>query len=275
MHLSLLLLSLSGFFYAAALIFHCLAFAEIREEGHQKAAGLLKIGFFFSSLALLAEALRIHWLLPVSDFSGALAFFAWSLAFVYLVLLAPFQSQSFGLVLNPLLLILIGLSIFQGLSRAPQAEPAVLKNVYFSSHIAAAFFAYASFTLSFAASILFLVQRRQLKRKQAGPFYHQLPSLEELERLIFQPLYWGAPLLIISMAMGFIGSKWAFGQYWLTDPKTLMTGAVSVAYFMILILRKRGMFSGRKVAVSSILAFSLMIVGFVGLRFCEASHHYF
>ena len=45
--------------------------------------------------------------------------------------------------------------------------------------------------------------------------------LEELEQLIFQPMIWGALLLVSAVGIGFMWSKSAFNEYWISDPKTI------------------------------------------------------
>ena len=150
----------------------------------------------------------------------------------------------------------------------------VLLNPYFTVHIISAFFAYASFTLSFSAGILYLIQYRELKSKTQGKFYHKLPSLEELERLICQPLIWGAPLLLTAMGVGILWSKSAFGEFWIFDPKTIATGVISSLYFLILYFRSVSSIRGKQVAVLSLVAFALVIFSFVGTRFIHGSHDF-
>ena len=51
-----------------------------------------------------------------------------------------------------------------------------------------------------------------LKSKNAGTFYHKLPSLEELEKLIYQPMIWGASLLGLAVVIGLVWSKAAMAS---------------------------------------------------------------
>jgi ABC-type transport system involved in cytochrome c biogenesis permease subunit len=263
----------AGICYAAAFVFHLFSFSGMKTN--RPAFALVRIGFLVSTFYLAAEAIEHGFFLPVANLSQALAFFAWSLAFVYLVLLVKIQSESFGLILSPILTLLLTGAYFTQTAGEPLAVKPVLLNPYFVMHIISAFFAYASFTLSFAAGILYLMQHRELKMRHAGTFYHRLPSLEELERLIYQPLLWGAPLLIVTVIVGFIWSKAAFGEFWIFDPKTIATAITALLYFVILYLRSVSMLRGRQVAVLSLVAFGLVIFSFVGTRFIGGSHSYF
>ena len=274
MSIAFLLLILTCVLYGLSFIMHLRSFSG--KEGHRFAFALMRIGFLCATFYLAAEATQQDFFLPVSNLSQALAFFAWSLAFVYLVLLVKIQSESFGLILSPILFILL---VAAGVSKALLPVSAVstseaFSNPYFVLHIAGAFFAYASFTLSFSAGILYLIQQRELKVKNAGTFYHKLPSLEELEKLIYQPLIWGTPLLALAVGVGMVWSKLAYGEYWLADPKTILTMMAGILYTVILGLRYGASLRGKQAALLSLATFALVIFSFVGTRFIQSSHNY-
>lgn len=275
MNLSEILLLASAISYGIAFLIHYLSFSEVRGSAHRPAFGFMRVGFLISTFYFAAEAIEHGFFLPVANFSQAMAFFAWSLAFVYLVLVVKAQIESFGLILAPILLTLTTTAYLAKL-HLPSHETVkpFLLNPYFTVHIISAFFAYACFTLSFAAGILYLIQYRELKAKKAGTFYHKLPSLEELEKLIYQPLVWGAPLLLTAIAIGIIWSKSAFGEFWIFDPKTIATAVIAVLYLAILYLRFISSIRGKQVAVMSLFVFALVVFSFVGMRFMEGSHNF-
>ena len=237
---------------------------------------MMRIAFLVGTFGLASEAITEGFFLPVANLSQAMAFFAWSLAFVYLVLLVKSQSESFGLILSPVLFALMAGAVSAKVQAgAPEGPlPAAFLNPYFVVHIAGAFFAYASFTLSFAAAALYLIQHRELKSKHPGTFYHKLPSLEELERLIYQPLIWGVPLLAIAAGVGFIWSKSAYGEFWVWDPKTILTGVTVVFYSGILYLRYSAALPGKRGALYSLFAYVFVLSSFLGARFIHGSHNY-
>lgn len=274
--LSKIILILSAAVYGAAFALHLLSFTGKAAAGHVRAFSLLRVGFLLSTIYFVSEAIDRGAFLPVLNPSQAMAFFAWSVAFVYLVLLIRVQTNSFGLILTPILFLLtLGAVLTYAYSESlDNPSWTATANPYFRVHIGSAFFAYASFTLSFAAGILYLIQHHELKNKHAGTFYHQLPSLEELEKLICQPLIWGAPLLMLAVAVGFLWSKSTYGEYWLFDPKTLASAVTAGLYFVILLLRSTSYLRGKQVAVLSVIAFCLLMFSFVGVRFIAGSHDY-
>lgn len=267
-----IILAFTAVFYTLAFLLHLVSFFGQKETVHRIAFRLMQTGFISATFYFIVEAASLETFFPVADIAHALAFFAWSLAFVYLVLLSQIRSDSFGLVLTPVLSsLLIAACLTAELpakGELPEANP------FFMLHILCAFFAYASFAISFAAGILYLIQRHELKTKHAGAFYHKLPSLEELERLLDQPMRWGTALLVAAVLIGFIWSKTAFGMYAVTDPKTIATGVVALVYGLILGLRLGARLRTRQAAILSVAAFGLVILSFVGMRFIQGSHNF-
>lgn len=273
MNLSFLFLSLSVAFYGGAFLMHLLSFFGVWQGGRRPAFLFLRLGFFVGTFYFAAEAVEHSFFLPVAGISQAMAFLAWAIAFVYLVLLVRVQSESFGLILTPILFLLVltaCLTFHTGARPLPFPVTA-----YFVVHILGAFFAYASFTLSFTAGILYLIQHHELKVKHTSRFYHKLPSLEELEKLIYQPILWGLPLLVFAVAVGVLWAKSAFGVYWIFDPKTLAVLVTALLYFAILYLHYISAVRGKRVVVFSLIAFALVLFSFVGTRFIQGSHNFF
>lgn len=269
------LLGISVLFYVLSFVLYLPAFLSAGEAKEPKLALVfLRAGFLVSTFYLGEEAVEQGFFLPVVNFSQAMAFFAWAVAFVYLVLVKS-QSDSFGLVVTPALFLLSGAAFAAKWSGVTAATPRpVLMHPYFTLHIVSAFFAYASFTLSFAAGLLYLIQHHELKSKKPGTFYHKLPSLENLEKLIYQPIFWGAPLLAAAVVIGLFWSKSVYGDFSILDPKTIATAVTVFLYFLILYLRSAAVLRGKQVALLSLVAFGLVVASFVGTRFIPGSHHY-
>lgn len=272
LNLPFFILVVSAMVYGVSFLLHLSSFRNAQRKNHRRAFTLMRLGFLLSTFYFAAEAMQKNVMIPVAGLSEALAFFAWSLAFVYLVLLARAQSDSFGLILTPVLLFLTSGAILT--SHPGSVSFPLPQNPFFMVHILSAFFAYACYAISFAASVLYLIQNHELKSKQAGTFYHQLPSLEELEKLIYQPMIWGTCLLMSAVMIGFLWSKSAYGVFWMRDPKTVSTVATTLVYFVILYLRFVASLRAKKGAVLTLAAFILVLFSFVGTRFIEGSHNY-
>lgn len=269
--LPILILGIAAGLYLAAFFLHLAAFWGVSERANRWALVLVRVAFLAHTFFFFSEAKTAGELLPVSSFGQVMAFFSWALAFVYLVLLVKSQGESFGLILTPLLGLLVGAGLLR-FEAGETALPAPL-NPYFALHLGTAFFAYASFTLSFVASVLYLVQQRELKRKRGGTFYHRLPSLESLEGLIFPPMAWGVFLLFLAIGVGFLWSKSAFGKFWLSEPKTVTTIAVALFYLALVYTHYARSARGKRVVLMSVVGFLLIFLSFFGTNLFGGGWH--
>lgn len=268
------LLAIAGFLYFIAFVFHTAAFLGGSERANRWALVLVRIGFLIHTFFFFLETRTEGLVFPVASFGQVMAFFSWSLAFVYLVLLAKIPSESFGLILSPLLSLLVGAGLLRFHSAA--TVPPSPMNPYFVLHLGTAFFAYASFTLSFAASVLYLIQYRQLKRKRGGNFYQRLPSLEALESLIYQPMAWGSFLLAFAVGIGFLWAKSAFGTYWLWEPKAVTTIGIILFYVALIYFHYGRASHGKRWVVMNLVAFGLVFFNFFGMSlFAKGLHQLF
>ena len=264
MTLPLMLLTTAGAVYLTAFFFHLAAFLGFSERAGRWGFVLTRTGFLIHTFFFFLGTKTEGFLIPVSSFGQVMAFFSWALAFVYLVLLARIHTESFGVILAPLLSLLVGLGLFR--FHAGQTSLPTPLNPYFILHLGTAFFAYASLTLSFVAAVLYLVQHHELKRRRGGTFYHQLPSLESLEGLIYQPMAWGVFLLTLAMGVGFLWAKSTCGTYWLGDPKTISTLLVTLFYGVLIYLHYARSLRGKRLAVLNLVAFAFIFLNFFGLN---------
>lgn len=268
MTIVLVSLTMSGFFYLAAAALYAWAFFREDLTSEKAAFFSIRAGFFFGSIYLAIEAWTHGFAFPILNFSHVLAFFSWALAFLYLVPLARLKAQSFGLILAPALFFLNVTAIFHA---SDPAYPLDVK-IYFVLHIVFAFFAYAAFTLSFTAALLYLIQHHELKRRHAGTFYHKLPSLEVLDQLTYQPMVFGTILLVCAVAVGMLWSHDTYGQIWMNDPKTFLTFINIGLYGFLISLRFGTNMRNSRLALLSLLVFIFMIISFVGGRHLNSKH---
>ena len=140
-------------------------------------------------------------------------------------------------------------------------------------HVACSLLSYAAFLVAFISGIFFLVQERQLKRKTMGALFHRLPSLEALDRLNFQAISFGFALLSFGLLFGFVEVRVAFGRWWMSDPKTYFGIIVWLSYLVLWMMRLRSTLRGRRVALLSILGFSLVLFTLLETSYIAQSAH--
>ena len=132
---------------------------------------------------------------------------------------------------------------------------------------------YGAFLVAFVAGALFLIQERQLKRKTMGRLFHRLPSLEALDRMNFLAIGAGFGLLTVGLVCGVLEVRLVLGRWWIGDPKESLTVCLWMSYLALWLLRLRSTLRGRRVALLSVLGFSLVLFTFLGASHWLPSGH--
>ena len=142
-------------------------------------------------------------------------------------------------------------------------------------HMCCTLLSYAAFLLAFVSGALFLIQEWQVKHKRMGRLFHGLPALGTLDRVNFVALGVGFGLLSLGLLCGFVGARRVFGQWWTRDAKALVAVVMWGGYLAVWQLRLRATVRGRKVAVLSMLGFTLVLATVFGARYWLPSWHRF
>ena len=142
-------------------------------------------------------------------------------------------------------------------------------------HTFCSLLSYGAFLIAFVVGCLFLLQEWQLKHKQMGWWFHRLPALKTLDQVNLVAIGIGFGLLSLGLAFGMVGSRRLLGTWWRGDSKELLTVALWASYLVLWIVRLRATLRGRKVALLSILGFSLVLFTFLGVsRWLPTWHSY-
>src|SRR3989338_2615089 len=181
-------------------------FLAASQKSSRWAGRFFELAFLIQTILIFAESFsqaplpssEFH--LPVATVGEASSFFAWALAFVYLISLRQRKVEAFGAILGPVLILFFIPSFFS----FPVNEESLkhFHDAYFLLHILTAFFAYASFALSFISAALYLILDRALKRKPPADFFRHLLPLEDLEQLMSRTILWGLVLLSGAIVSG-------------------------------------------------------------------------
>ena len=142
-------------------------------------------------------------------------------------------------------------------------------------HVCCMLLSYAAFLLACVAGVLFLVQERQLKHKHMGSLFHRLPSLGALDRINFHAITAGFLLLSVGVCFGLSGIHRVYGHWWTGDSKEYLTVALWGWYCIVWLVRLRSTLRGRRVALLSVLGFSLVLFTGIGAGFMLSSVHPF
>jgi ABC-type transport system involved in cytochrome c biogenesis permease subunit len=144
--------------------------------------------FIFQTLFLVHRYIALG-TVPVVTLKLALAFFAWSIVGVYLLFQARYRLMVLGTFVAPVAAFFMILSSL--LPKAPDTVPILLKSIWLLLHAITMFLGYAIFAMAFVASIMYLIQERQIKRKTRGTMFRRLPSLETLDSINHYSIIYG------------------------------------------------------------------------------------
>ncbi len=212
--------------------------------------------------------------LPISTLFESSTFYLSLIVLLSVILKFLYRLQSLTPFVMP---IVTGFSIAAvTLVKNDLALTANLKTFWLFAHIIPIFLGYASFTVSFIFSIMYLTMERQLKKKSFGPLFDSLPSLETLDALMWKTITMGFPLLTIGLVSGTVWAKTTniLGLLWYLDPKVLLGSLTWLIYAAILHLRLGASFHGTRVAIVTIAGFVIVILTFIGPFLMGHKHGY-
>ena len=230
--------------------------------------GLLLIAFSCHTGAILGRSLTAGYI-AVTNFYEAMSFFAWLMAALCVFVQLRTPVVLLGAVVSPIAFLLT-LAAFVFYANV-QTLPPSLHSRWLPVHVTLAFLGYAVFGVAFSASLLYLVQEKQLKAKKSHALFRRLPSLETLDELNYRSLSWGFPLLTLAILSGAVWAEYAWGQFWLWEPRLVLSVLTWVLYALLLYYRTAG-WQGRRAAALTIVCFAVLLVSFLGVRLLPGRH---
>ncbi len=184
--------------------------------------------------------------LPLNNFYETSSVCAFLIALLFLLGYSYYRIASFGVCIFPLVffMTLIGVTEFPVAPWSPQ-----VRSMWLVIHISTVLIGYAALILSAIASIYYLLQERQLKRKNVTPSSNRLPPLATLDRIITQSMNTGFVFITLGTATGLI---WAFqierGADWMGNPKIAFFLFTWAFYLAMIFLRISAGWRGRRMA---------------------------
>ncbi|MGF1465084.1 MAG: inner membrane protein YpjD [Sandaracinaceae bacterium] len=224
-------------------------------------AVLAHLGFLAAHVAFLADRYTNGRPPPV-DIHQALALISLVMILVYLVTarLRP-RLRVLGAFLTPVTLLFFLGAAFRG-SVGPVPEP--VRSVMLPIHVGVNSFGLAAFGLAFAAAIAYLIQERQLRRKELGGMFQRLPSLNVLDALGLRAVLTGFPLLTLGIVTGTLWAVRLSPSAPVISPTQAFACLAWVLFGAVLLLRVAAGWRGRKAAIGTMLGFLCTIAVLVG-----------
>lgn len=190
--------------------------------------------------------------------------FAWGILVMYAYFERRYQQRALGLVALP-----IALALLRYAMTIPSAiDPLVpaLQSSLLSVHVAVAIVAYGTFSISFAAAVLYLIQGENGRRG--------LPSHEILDEISYKAVVIGFPFLTLTIVLGAVWAEAAWGTYWSWDPKETASLVTWLIYGAYLHARAVRGWRGKRAAWLLLLGFGATLFTYFGNLFFGGLHSY-
>lgn len=226
------------------------------------------LGFIFHSIALWAPIADAG-LAVLTHLSDAMAFFAWALVMVFLVVEYRSRIHILGSFILPVALIsLLSVSIL------PAPEPVSgggMRMAWIYSHTAMALLGAVAFALAFFAGVMYLIQERLLKSKRLNDLYAKLPSLDTLDDLNRRAVMLGFGLLTLGIIIG----AWGAGGFASLDLRKVLAFVIWGFYLLVLHGRITMGWRAKRAAYLAIIGFIGVVISFVGVDLIWKGAHAF
>ena len=211
--------------------------------------------------------------MPLSSAFDALSFLGFSILLVYYIIENAFENRASGFFILLVAFFPVLVSAFQHDWQA-EHNP-LLSNPTFTIHASLNIIGYTALAISAIYALLYLIQYRNIKKKRFNKIFDQLPPLAYLENMSKRSVLIGIVLMGIGILLGHLQTQKAFGQFFYSDPKVIITDLIWMAYFVVYLAAKFRNWSARIMAYLSIAGFIVLMVGMALVLTLGRSFHEF
>jgi cytochrome c-type biogenesis protein CcsB len=179
-----------------------------------------------------------------------------------------FKERAIPTVMLPVAATMMAIALLFFPSEISPLVPALQSNRILGIHVTTMVLAYSALSVSFGASMLYLMQ--------AGPNgkrFARLPDAETLEDVGYWSVLVGFPLLTLGIALGAYWANSAWGRYWGWDPKetaALLTWFVYAGY-----LHARGLrgWEGKRATYLLLIGYAAVLFTYFAVNFLVSGLH--
>jgi ABC-type uncharacterized transport system permease subunit len=247
-------------------LLHVMAVLLRRRSGFLKPALFaFLVGAVLHFVAIVEMSLSIGHL-PVDNFFESATVCAFLIAVLFLFVYWRYDAASLSVCIFPLVFVMTQVS---ALETPIHSLPAANVRALLLLHVMMVLLGYAALLLTAVASVFYLIQERQLKRKKSLDLFKRLPPLGTLDNLITNAMSFG----FVFITLGVIaGSTWAFldsGPGWIGEPRIALAFITWGFYLTMVFLRATAGWRGRKAALMAVAVLccsGLTWAAHVGLR---------
>jgi len=197
--------------------------------------------------------------IPITDTFETLLVFAWLITVVGIILHVKYRFRGIRITAGLAAFFTLLFSTFIA-SNVQPLMPA-LRSGWLYFHVGSYFVAYASFTIGFGISLIYIVLSFMKRQK-----IQNTELLNKLEGLIFRITDIGFPFLTIGLACGSIWASVSWGRFWNWDPKEVWALVTWLVYAGCLHLRHTHNLRGIYAALMAAIGFIAIVCTYIGVN---------
>jgi ABC-type uncharacterized transport system permease subunit len=244
-------------FYAIGLLYSLLVLTRKNYALGKIAFPAMALGMVFQFVAFLESVLHAGQI-SLASLHNSESLLALLVMAGFVVVYVIYHTTSPGIVVFPLVFLLTFIAA-TGQKPFLVISPGV-RGGWLFAHIALIFAGYAALFLSFGASLIYLLQERNLKSKRAGGVLALLPALETIDEISYRALLLGFPFMTLGLVAGVVVAQASYGQLDYLDPKILLSLLMWSVYLIMLYTRWNAGWRGRRAAYLATGAFAAAVV---------------
>ncbi|WP_175615589.1 cytochrome C assembly family protein [Piscibacillus halophilus] len=257
--------------YGLSLIMYFYDFVKQDRKANQLAFWLLLLVWILQTIFLFRE-IYMTGTLPILSITEGLYFYAWLILLVSIVVNYFYKVDFLVFVINLIGFIIMLIFLVSHLNSQDTTFSTQFIGELLLFHIVLAFLSYTLFTISFAFSVLYLLQFKMLKEKKWGRTLKRLGRLGQMEELSFLMMIISTPLLLISLILGVIWAYVANDLFYWIDPKTIGSFIVIIIYGFMIYRKVVNKTVGKDLANANTIAFSILFLNYFLFSFLSNFH---
>jgi ABC-type uncharacterized transport system permease subunit len=233
-----------------------------REPLARAGAGALAMAWALEFAALTIVGLTDA-TVPLRSGAEYLLVLGWFVLTLHLYLWFRSGIRALALVLPPIALVMVAAAHL--MPSGPMQAGYGPARAWFMFHTSVATAGMGALAVSFAMSVLFLVKDHALRKRTGPRLIERLPSLETVDRIGFQALMWGFPLLTIGIVTGMVYNSELHDRLWTWGLKEVFPVLAWGVFAVLLWARFARGIRGRRSAFLSIAGFALGLLTLFGM----------
>ena len=219
-------------------------------------------------VALVVHLLVLHYPLllgkPLSlSFFSLASYVTWFISLILFITSLGRKIESLALFVIPFTVLTILLELFLGRDNGHFID---MKSGL-GLHIFSSLLAYSLLMLASSQALLLAFQNKQLRTHKVSGLMKSLPSLEDMEHLLFRFITVGVGILSVALLIGFYYLENLFGSH--IAHKTILSIISWFIFSALLLGRWKYGWRGRKAINFTLVGFAVLMLAFFGTKFVQ------